>query len=151
MSEQSGEARFAGARAAGDRVAFTIATIIFEVRIPWDRIPILLAIAGLATIACSGVGIAIGAFLRDYRAIQPLLLVTFAGTFFASGGFSSIATLPPNVRELNQWWPPAYVLDGMANVALMATPPPVGMLFVGEAIAAVIAIALGAIALRRHI
>lgn len=132
-------------------VAFTIATLLFGVRIPWDRVPILLAIAGLAAIACSGVGIAIGAWLRDYRAIQPLLLVTFAGTFFASGGFSSIATLPPNVREFNQWWPPAYVLDGMANVALMATPPPVGMLLVGEAIAAVIAIALGAITLRRQI
>ena len=120
-------------------------------RIPWERLPLLLLIGGLAALTCAGLGVAIGAWLRDYRAIQPLLLVTFAGTFFASGGFSSLATLPPDVRAFNRWWPPAYVLDGMQSVALMSRPPTMTSLLVGEAVAAVLAIALGVWAVRKRL
>lgn len=129
-------------------VAFAVAIALFGVRIPWSRIPLMVLIGGLAAVACAGLGVAIGAWLRDYRAIQPLLLVTFAGSFFASGGFSSIATLPPQVRAFDAWWPPAYVLDGMQAVALMSTPPSTTALLVGETIAAAIAVALGAAVLR---
>ena len=132
-------------------LALAVAVAVFGVRIPIGRLPVLLAIAGPVSVACAGVGIAIGAWLRDYRAIQPLLLVTFAGTFFASGGFSSLATLPPDVRAFNLWWPPAYVLDGMQSVALMSRPPAMTSLLVGEAVAAVLAIALGVWAVRKRL
>ncbi len=137
------------AGAANAVLAFVVAVVMFGLRIPWHRIPALLAIGGLAALTCAGIGIAIGAWLRDYRAIQPFLLVTFAGTFFAAG--SSIATLPPHVRAFDQWWPPAYVFNGMEHVALMTTPPPYGALLVAETVAAFIAIALGALVLRRRI
>ena len=120
------------AGAANALVALGIAVALFGVRIPWERLPLLLLIGGLAALTCAGLGVAIGAWLRDYRAIQPLLLVTFAGTFFASGGFSSLATLPPDVRAFNRWWPPAYVLDGMQSVALMSRPPTMTSLLVGR-------------------
>ena len=132
-------------------VALGIAVALFGVRIPWERLPLLLLIGGLAALACAGLGVAIGAWLRDYRAIQPLLLVTFAGTFFASGGFSSLATLPPDVRAFNRWWPPAYVLDGMQSVALMSRPPTMTSLLVGEVVAAVLAITLGVWAVRKRL
>lgn len=139
------------AGAANALVALGIAVALFGVRIPWERLPLLLLIGGLAALTCAGLGVAIGAWLRDYRAIQPLLLVTFAGTFFASGGFSSLATLPPDVRAFNRWWPPAYVLDGMQSVALMSRPPTMTSLLVGEAVAAVLAIALGVWAVRKRL
>lgn len=47
------------------------------------------------------------------RTVEPLLLITAAGSFFASGGFSSIATLPLVARTLNRFWPPAYVFESM--------------------------------------
>jgi ABC-type polysaccharide/polyol phosphate export permease len=120
-------------------VAAAFAVFVFGVRIPWERLPLLLVIGGLAAITCAGIRVAIGAWLRDYRAIQPLLLVTFAGTFFASGGFSSVATLPPAVRAFNQWWPPAYVFDGMQSVGFMAQLPSISGLLIGESVAAVLA------------
>lgn len=129
-------------------VTAAFAVLLFGVRLPWDRLPLLLLIGGLAAIACAGLGVAIGAWLRDYRAVQPLLIITFAGTFFASGGFTSLATLPPAVRAFNQWWPPAYVFDAMQSVAFMAQPPPVTGLIVGEVIAASLALLLGARVLR---
>ncbi|WP_024287217.1 ABC transporter permease [Cellulomonas sp. KRMCY2] len=131
------------AGAVNATVAAAFAALVFGVRVPWQRLPLLLAIGGLAAITCAGIGVALGAWLRDYRAIQPLLMVTFAGTFFASGGFSSLATLPPAVRAFNQWWPPAYVFDGMQSVAFMAQPPSMTGLLLGESLAAILALTVG--------
>lgn len=136
---------------ANGAVAAVVGVGLFGVRIPWDRIPLLLLIGGLAALTCAGIGIAVGAWLRDYRAIQPLLLVTFAGSFFAAGGFSSIATLPPHVRAFDTWWPPAHVFDGMQAVALMAQPPSMTNLIIGEVIAAALAIGLGAAVVRARL
>lgn len=131
-------------------VAATLAVVLFGVRVPVERIPVLLLIGGLAATTCAGIGAAVGAWLRDYRIIQPLLLVTFAGTFFAAGGFSSVATMPPAVRAFDRWWPPAYVFESMQAWAFMSEPPALTALLLGMAFAAVTALMLGAFVLRRR-
>lgn len=131
-------------------VTAVIAVALFGVRVPWDRVPALALIGGLAALVCAGLGIGIGAWLRDYQAIQPLLLVTFAGTFFAAGGFSSVPTLPPTVRAFDRFWPPAYVFEQMQGWAFMAEAPPLGGFLLGLLVFAALALGFGAFVLRRR-
>ena len=132
-------------------LALAVAVAVFGVRIPIGRLPVLLAIAGSVSVACAGVGIAIGAWLRDYRAVQPLLMITFAGSFFASGGFSSVATLPRGVQVFDRFWPIAHVFETMQAQAWMAAPPSAAPMLIGSLLAAVAGACLGAWALRRRL
>lgn len=132
-------------------LALAVAVAVFGVRIPIGRLPVLLAIAGPVSVACAGVGIAIGAWLRDYRAVQPLLMITFAGSFFASGGFSSVATLPRGVQVFDRFWPIAHVFETMQAQAWMVAPPSAAPMLVGSLLAAVAGAGLGAWALRRRL
>ena len=132
-------------------LALAVAVAVFGVRIPIGRLPVLLAIAGPVSVACAGVGIAIGAWLRDYRAVQPLLMITFAGSFFASGGFSSVATLPRGVQVFDRFWPIAHVFETMQAQAWMAAPPSAAPMLIGSLLAAVAGAGLGAWALRRRL
>lgn len=111
------------AAAVNTAVTLAVAMLAFGVRIPLDRVPLLLALSGGVALACAGLGIAIGAWLRDYRTIQPLLMVTFAGSFFAAGGFSSIPTLPRAVQAFDRFWPPAPVFDTLQAWTWMTDPP----------------------------
>ena len=132
-------------------LALAVAVAVFGVRIPIGRLPVLLAIAGPVSVACAGVGIAIGAWLRDYRAVQPLLMITFAGSFFASGGFSSVATLPRGVQVFDRFWPIAHVFETMQAQAWMVAPPSAAPMLIGSLLAAVAGAGLGAWALRRRL
>lgn len=132
-------------------VTLSVAVAIFGVRIPPDRWPVLLAIAALVSLACSGIGIAVGAWLRDYRTIQPLLMVTFAGSFFAAGGFSSVATLPRHVQTFDRFWPPAAVFESMQAWTWMTSPPSAVPMLLGSAIAAVLGVGVGAWSLSRRL
>ncbi|MDU0348144.1 ABC transporter permease [Actinomyces sp. MRS3W] len=132
-------------------VTLMVAVGVFGVRIPVGRLPVLVAIAALVSIACAGVGIAVGAWLRDYRTIQPLLMITFAGSFFAAGGFSSVATLPRAVQAFDRFWPPAYVFESMQAQAWMTQPPSPGPILLGGAIAALVGVGAGVWALRRRL
>lgn len=128
-----------------------VAIALFGVRIPPERLPLLLGIAAGVSLACGGLGIAIGAWLRDYRTIQPLLMVTFAGSFFAAGGFTSVATLPLPVQAFDRYWPPAPVFDTLQGLTWMPNPPdPTGMI-IGTAIAAAASITLATWSLARRL
>lgn len=132
-------------------LALSVAVVAFGVRIPIGRVPVLLAIASSVSVACAGVGIAIGAWLRDYRAVQPLLMITFAGSFFASGGFSSVATLPRGVQVFDRFWPVSHVFETMQAQAWMVDPPSAVPMLVGSLLAAAAGSALGMWALRRRL
>jgi ABC transporter, inner membrane subunit len=132
-------------------LAFAVAVAVFGVRIPIGRLPVLLAIAGSVSVACAGVGIAIGAWLRDYRAVQPLLMITFAGSFFASGGFSSVPTLPRGVQVFDRFWPISHVFETMQAQAWMVDPPSAAPMLVGSLLAAAAGAGLGAWALRHRL
>lgn len=125
-------------------VTLTLAMTLFGLRIPIDRIPLLLVYTGLTALSSAGIGLAIGAWLKDYRSVQPILVVTLAGSFFASGGFSSVPTLPPAARAINAWWPIAHVFETLNNHTLMAQAPPSGIPLLGFALAALIATTIGA-------
>lgn len=137
------------AAAVNVAVALVVAVAVFGLRIPPDRWLPLLGFGGLAAVAAAGLGLAIGAAIRDYRAIQPLVLVTLAGSFFASGGYASVATLPPAVRAFNTVWPPAYVFEGMHALMHFATLPDLTALCTGLAVAALAGLAVGTITVRR--
>ena len=132
-------------------VTLAVAVLLFGVRLPVGRLPVLLAVAALTSVACSGVGVAIGAWLRDYRTVQPLLMITFAGSFFASGGFSSVATLPRNVQVFDRFWPPSYIFETMQAQAWMVEPPSVVPVLAGCLVAAACGVGLGAWALGRRL
>ena len=93
----------------------------------------------------------VGAWLRDYRPVQPLLMITFAGSFFASGGFSSVATLPRNVQVFDRFWPPSYIFETMQAQAWMVEPPSVVPVLAGCLVAAACGVGLGAWALGRRL
>ena len=103
-------------------VALLFAVVLFGLRVPLSRWPVLFLIGfGIAVVA-AGLGLAAGAFFRDYRVVQPLLVVLAVGSFFAAGGFSSVTTLPPLVRHFAVFWPPAYAFEAMQWVMHAATP-----------------------------
>ena len=132
-------------------ITLLFATTIFGLRIPPERIPMLLLYAGLVAIGFAGLGIAVGAWLKDYRAVQPLILVTLAGSFFAAGGFSSVPTLPAGVRAFDQYWPPSWAFEIINNHTFMATPPDPTQPLVLLGLLSVVGVAIGAMAARRQL
>lgn len=132
-------------------LTLAVAVTLFGVRIALDRMPVLLGVAFLAAVASAGLGMAIGAWLRDYRTIQPLLMVTFAGSFFASGGFSSVATLPRAVQEFDRYWPPAALFESLQAWTWMTDPPSPFPILAATVVAAVLSIGLGGWALGRRL
>lgn len=132
-------------------LTLTLAITLFGLRIPPDRIPLLIAYAGLTALASAGIGLAIGAWLRDFRAVQPILIVALAGSFFASGGFSSVPTLPPTARAIDNWWPIAHVFETLNNHAHMAQAPAATLPLIGFTTAALIATAIGAMTTHRRL
>lgn len=136
---------------ASTAITLLFATTVFGLRIPPERIPMLLLYAGLAAIGFAGLGLAVGAWFRDYRAVQPLILVTLAGSFFAAGGFSSVPTLPAGVRAFDQYWPPSWVFEIINNHTFMATPPDPGRPLMLLSLLALSGVVIGAVAARRQL
>lgn len=141
----------AGLIACAVNVAVTllVAVILFGLEIPVVRWLPLLGIGFMVAIAAAGLGLGLGAWLRDYRTLQPLLLVTAAGSFFAAGGYSSVATLPPAVRAFDKFWLPAYVFETMQAMMHMAVPPDLFSIYIALPIVAILGVAFGAWSVRR--
>lgn len=141
----------AGLVATASNVAVTlvVAVALFGLRIPADRWLPLLGMGVLAALAAGGLGLAAGSWLKDYRTLQPLLLVTGAGSFFASGGYGSVATLPPAVRAFDLFWPPAYVFESMQFTMHSAQLPELAGTLMWLTPAALACLALGAATLRK--
>lgn len=137
------------ATAAGTAVTVVVAVLLFGLRIPADRLPALVGVGVPAALAASGVGLGLGAMFRDYRTVQPLVLVICAGSFFASGGFSSVATLPPLVRRLNAYWPPSYVFEAMQWTMHAGEGFHLSGLWPGLTLAVLLGLAFGVWQLRR--
>jgi ABC-2 type transport system permease protein len=125
-------------------VALLVAITLFGLNIPMDRWLPLLGIGFAVALAAAGLGLGLGAWLRDYRTLQPLLYVTAAGSFFAAGGYGSVATLPPAVRAFDMFWPPAYVFETMQAVMHMAVLPDLSGVLIALPVAADLGIAFGA-------
>lgn len=109
----------------------------------------LLGLGLLVALAAAGLGLAAGAWLKNYRTLQPLLLVTAVGSFFMAGGFSTVATLPPGVRLFDRFWSPAYAFETLQWAMHAATLPALQASWVGFAVAVAVSLGLGVWALRR--
>lgn len=111
------------ATAANVTVTLVVAVTLFGLQAPVDRWLSAAGFGALVAIAGAGLGLGLGAWLRDYRTLQPLLLVTVAGSFFASGGYGNVATLPPAVRAFDAYWPPAFVFETLHALLHMPILP----------------------------
>lgn len=130
-------------------VALLVAVILFGLAIPLSRWPLWLGMGFGVAVTAAGLGLGLGAWLHDYRTLQPLLLVTAAGSFFAAGGYGSVATLPPAVRAFDQFWPPAYVFEALQGIMHMAVVPDLAGMIIALPLAAGVAVAWGAWMVRR--
>lgn len=130
-------------------VTLLVAVTLFGLRIPIDRWLSLLGIGFLVALSAAGFGLGLGAWLRDYRTLQPLLYVTAAGSFFAAGGYGSVATLPPAVRAFDVFWPPSYVFETMQAMMHMPVLPDLSSVYWVLPFAALFGIAFGAWMVRR--
>lgn len=138
------------ATAANVLVTLLVAVLLFGLRVPIGRWPVLLALGFGIAVTAAGLGLAAGAFFRDYRVVQPLLVVVTVGSFFAAGGFSSVSTLPPLVRRLTVFWPPAYAFESMQLAMHAATLPGWGIMeWSIVAGTAVVALWVGFLSVRR--
>ncbi|HVR80458.1 MAG TPA: ABC transporter permease [Acidimicrobiia bacterium] len=134
------------ATAANVAVTLAVAAAVFGLRPPSDRIGTLVGVGSLAVVASAGLGLAVGTWLKEYRTVQPILGVVVAGSFFASGGFASIATMPHSVRAFNRFWPPSYIFEEMQWLMHAPSASVPGTLWVGLGAAAVIGVGLGVFA-----
>lgn len=55
-------------------------------------------------IACSVFGMLIAFGLKNYRVLQPVILVTSIATFFGAGGFIGVSVLPPGSQLFAKYW-----------------------------------------------
>jgi ABC-type multidrug transport system permease subunit len=130
-------------------VTLIVAVWIFGLRIAPDRWLPLIGVGVLVAVSAAGIGLGIGALFRDYRTLQPLLLVVAAGSFFASGGYGSVATLPPFVRAFDVYWPLSYAFETMQIMMHGSAIPDISGVIMGMVAAAFISLGFGALMLRR--
>lgn len=64
-----------------------------------------------SALAAGGFGVACAALLRSHSHIQPIIILLALGSYFASGGFIPVPSLPPLARDLATWWPSSYVFE----------------------------------------
>lgn len=110
--------RHEGARGADHLLALAFGTRAT----PANMVQTAAIVAPAVLAAALGVLAAIS--LRTHRLIQPTILLTALGSYFASGGFIPVPALPPLAREVAAWWPASYVFE-WANPVLhgFATHP----------------------------
>lgn len=60
---------------------------------------------------CATLGMVIAHFLKRFHIIQPIIIITFIGTFFATGGFAGVSMLPPIARSFSNFWPFSYIFE----------------------------------------
>jgi ABC-2 type transport system permease protein len=102
-----------------------------------------------AALAAAGLGVLTAISLRTHRLIQPTIILLVLGSYFASGGFVPVASLPPVARELATWWPVSYVFEWSNPVLHDIAAGPSSMALTAPAVAVVVALASALIAARR--
>ncbi|MEN1969176.1 ABC transporter permease [Lentibacillus sp. N15] len=62
-------------------------------------------------IMCATLGMIVAHFLKRFHILQPIIIITFIGTFFAAGGFAGVSMLPPIARGFSTFWLFSYVFE----------------------------------------
>lgn len=55
-------------------------------------------------IGCAGIGILLGASFKQYRVLQPLIILIAIGTYIIGGGFAGVNMLMPLAQEIANIW-----------------------------------------------
>ncbi len=55
-------------------------------------------------IGCAGIGLLLGAYFKQYRVLQPLVILIGIGTYIIGGGFAGVNMLMPLAREIADIW-----------------------------------------------
>lgn len=106
-------------------VALTATTVAYATALPtfalgWLGFALRPPPSGLALVALfllplmvafAGVGVMLAQLLRRHRSVQPVVILTAIATFFAGGGFVSVAGLPPVARAFATVWVPSRVFE----------------------------------------
>lgn len=110
-----------------------------------------LAIAAMTLMAvfASGVGVALGAWLRAMERLNSVSILVGFYLFFLSGGVAAVAYLPAWLRAVARWIPNTYAVDALRGGLLYGSSQGSGGDLLALGIAAVLALGLGIPALRR--
>lgn len=106
-----------GAAIAGTILAIPAAlptlalALAFGTRTTFDNLLQASLIVLPAMLAAAGLGVLAATALKTHRAIQPTLILLALGSYFASGGFIPVPSLPPLARTIATWWPPSYIFE----------------------------------------
>lgn len=102
-----------------------------------------------AAAAAAGLGVLAAIGLKTHRLIQPTVILLALGSYFASGGFIPVPSLPPLARGVAEWWPVSYVFEWANPVLHDFADAPSVVAVAAPVAAAVLALGAAATASRR--
>jgi ABC-2 type transport system permease protein len=116
---------------------------------PAGHWPALLALFACTALCASGLGAALGAWFRHSRTVAMMSSVVATYLFFLGGGFTTIAFLPVWLREISDFVPLRYAIDGMRQALFYPDLHGVATDLVVLSATAAVAVAVGAVMVRR--
>lgn len=88
-----------------------IAIYAFKMKVNITNLILVYSIMIPVMIVCCILGMFLAHLLKNYRNFQPVIIVTAMATFFASGGFVSVAVLPSIAQTFDKFWLLSYVFE----------------------------------------
>ncbi len=116
---------------------------------PIDHWPVLIALFAATSLCASGMGATLGALLHDARTVTMAASTLANYLFFLGGGFTTIAFLPTWLQDISAFDPIRYAIDGMRQALFYPTLDGVNTDLVVLVMTALLATAIGSVAVRR--
>jgi ABC-2 type transport system permease protein len=116
---------------------------------PPDHWPALAALFGCTALCAAGIGAALGAWFRRSRTVAMMSSILATYLFFLGGGFTTIAFLPSWLRDISDFVPIRYAIDGMRQSLFYPDLHGVTTDLAVLAATAAAAVTLGAVMVRR--
>jgi ABC-type multidrug transport system permease subunit len=129
--------------------ALVLCTFTGIVSPPADHWPALIALFAATGLCASGMGATLGALLHDARTVTMAASTLANYLFFLGGGFTTIAFLPTWLQDLSAFVPIRYAIDGMRQALFYPTLDGVNTDLVVLMVTALLATAIGSVAVRR--
>lgn len=110
--------------------------LAFGTQASWTDLAQTAGIVVPAGLAAAGLGVLAATWLRTHRSIQPTIILLALGSYFASGGFIPVPSLPPLARQIATWWSPSYIFEWSNPVlhGFQDAPAATSLLFVEGAV-----------------
>jgi ABC-2 type transport system permease protein len=126
-----------------------LGTITGVIAPPVQHWPILVVLLTFTALCAAGLGAAVGSWLRRTRTVAMTVSIISIYLFFLGGGFTTIAFLPDWLRRLSDFVPTRYAIDGLRQILFYPEIHGVGIDIAVLATTALVAVLVGAIAVRR--